>query len=229
MALLSSLVLQAKKKEDGRDKAVTVTLNQQPLKNDNISLYYMPERADLRVDCYRMAEGKDPKMNLAVLWHRLLRIYNVKDMKKKVITIPTKGGPSTPPLLRTRSALGILKNAGEQDGYQLIKIESTQDIRDIIAAHEARIRTFNDCTDEFYTKDETWLDQRKAFMLIARSDTPQSDAFVSVSEAGNYYSILSEDKLSQRTLALISQFDTILAVPSQGAPLTPTISVGARM
>jgi hypothetical protein len=34
--------------------------------------------------------------------------------------------------------------------------------------------------------------------------------------------------VSKKTLALIVQIDTIQAIPTQSAPLTPTISVGAR-
>ncbi len=65
-------------------------------------------------------------------------------------------------------------------------------------------------------------------MLVAVSDTPPENAFASVNHGGKWYYIFDDDEVSKRTLALIIQINTIQAIPTQSAPLTPTISVGAR-
>jgi hypothetical protein len=75
---------------------------------------------------------------------------------------------------------------------------------------------------------ESDLVNARKFMLVAVSDTPQDNAFASVNHGGKWYSIFDDDEVSKRTLALIIQINTIQAIPSQSAPLTPTISVGAR-
>jgi hypothetical protein len=220
----------SQKEEEQRNKRVTISINQQPVKNDSISFYYMPDKIHPDANCDGGINSKGAKTNAKALWRRLLQIYKIKDINRKIITISTKGSQSSPPLLRTRSALEILKFAAEPDSYQLISITNdVQSIRDLAVAHKQRIATLSDCADDFYTGQEVKLRQNKIFMLIARSDSQPSDAFVSVYDSGSYYSILNGDQLSKRTLALIAQFNTILAVPSASAPLTPTISVGAKM
>jgi hypothetical protein len=75
---------------------------------------------------------------------------------------------------------------------------------------------------------ESDLVNARKFMLIAVSDTPPVSAFASVNHGGKWYYIFDDDEVSKRTLALIVQINTIQAIPTQSAPLTPTISVGAR-
>jgi hypothetical protein len=75
---------------------------------------------------------------------------------------------------------------------------------------------------------ESDLVNARKFMLIAISDTPPVSAFASVNHGGKWYYIFDDDEVSKRTLALIVQINTIQAIPNQSAPLTPTISVGAR-
>lgn len=75
---------------------------------------------------------------------------------------------------------------------------------------------------------EKALASARRFMLIAYSDTPPTNAFVSVRQQGKWYYIFDDDAISKKTLALISQINTIQAIPSQTPPLTPTISVGPR-
>jgi hypothetical protein len=75
---------------------------------------------------------------------------------------------------------------------------------------------------------ESDLVNARRFMLVAVSDTPPENAFASVMHGGKWYYIFDDDEVSKRSLALIIQIDTIQAIPSQSAPLTPTISVGAR-
>ena len=65
-------------------------------------------------------------------------------------------------------------------------------------------------------------------MLIAVSDAPPENAFASINHGGKWYYIFDDDVVSKKTLALVIQINTIQAIPSQSAPLTPTISVGAR-
>jgi hypothetical protein len=75
---------------------------------------------------------------------------------------------------------------------------------------------------------ESDLVNARKFMLVAVSDAPPENAFASVNHAGKWYYIFDDDEVSKKTLALIIQIDTIQAIPTQSAPLTPTISVGAR-
>jgi hypothetical protein len=76
--------------------------------------------------------------------------------------------------------------------------------------------------------DEQALGGARRFMLVAYSDDPPDDAFVTLNHGGQWYSILRRDTVSMDTLALITEFNTIQAIPGQSPPLTPTISVGAR-
>jgi hypothetical protein len=75
---------------------------------------------------------------------------------------------------------------------------------------------------------ESDLVNARKFMLVAVSDTPPENAFASINHGGKWYYIYDDDDVSKRTLALIIQINTIQAIPTQSAPLTPTISVGAR-
>ena len=63
-------------------------------------------------------------------------------------------------------------------------------------------------------------------MLIAVSDAPPENAFASINHGGKWYYIFDDDEVSKKTIALIIQINTIQAIPTQSAPLTPTISVG---
>lgn len=75
---------------------------------------------------------------------------------------------------------------------------------------------------------ESDLVNARRFMLVAVSDTPPESAFASVNHGGKWYYIFDDDEVSKKSLALIIQIDTIQAIPTQNASLTPTISVGAR-
>jgi hypothetical protein len=77
-------------------------------------------------------------------------------------------------------------------------------------------------------RTESDLVNARKFMLVAVSDAPPENAFAAVSHAGKWYYIFDDDEVSKKTLALIVQINTIQAIPTQSAPLTPTISVGAR-
>jgi hypothetical protein len=187
-------------------------------------------------------------------------------------------GKLRPPLLFTRSAFGILKDAAEQGlksewayGPGAIAMMPEADVRELIADKDRHSESLYGCPGtEFYALDpkkyfkgpsllgedeisshiasgslttinpyatsfsegEAGIENNffatRRFMLIAVSNRPPSDAFVSVKQDGNWFYILNDDEISKKTLALITQFDTILAVPSQSPPLTPSISVGAR-
>ncbi len=76
--------------------------------------------------------------------------------------------------------------------------------------------------------NEKYLALARRYMLIARSDERPNNAYVAVYKDGKWYSIDNDDRISKHTLALISQFNSVQAVVPQTAPLTPSISVGAR-
>jgi hypothetical protein len=269
-------------KQNDEPKNFTIAYNQQPTKNDIISIYYEPNRIYTRQARCDGKSEKDATTIVGALWSRLKNIYNPRtnnliSISSKGRMPPSKDTPVQPatkeslaPVLRTRSALGIMKDAAEQDGYQRIEITGNlEKVRKLVTAHNAH--RHDDCVDDFYMvdPDPTLADHEeyeelsrrihaenrsmitmypnkselspeeakierdfthlRRYMLIVSSDTPPNGAFVSVYDNGKYYSIFNDDEISKKTLALISQFNTILAIPSQSAPLTPTISVGARM
>src|SRR5262249_31595272 len=75
---------------------------------------------------------------------------------------------------------------------------------------------------------EQLLATSRVYMLIAKSSDRPADAYVSVRFKGQWYSIFDDDPISKETLGLIHQFNTVQSVPQASAPLTPSISVGAR-
>ncbi len=109
--------------------------------------------------------------------------------------------------------------------------ETEAKVGDVISQRDRSLITMN--TDKAVLnaqelRTESDLVNARKYMLIAVSDTPPVSAFASVNHGGKWYYIFDDDEVSKRTLALIIQINTIQAIPTQSAPLTPTISVGAR-
>jgi hypothetical protein len=109
--------------------------------------------------------------------------------------------------------------------------ETEREVAGVISQRDRSLVTMN--TDKAVLnpqelRAESDLVNARKFMLIAVSDTPPVSAFASVNHGGKWYYIFDDDEVSKRTLALIVQINTTQAIPSQSAPLTPTISVGAR-
>jgi hypothetical protein len=278
-------IIIAATKSHEKDTPGRVIINPSPEKNDSLSIYYEPAHilvSQARCDVpsatsYAEEKAVAEKITNA-LWTRLWKIFNPRVPKVgKVITFSTKGsvdpGKEHPPILLTRSAFGILKDAAEYTGSQPVAIMDPGSVAELISEQGN-----SDCDDDFYmlyptddgdyryskrltpeqmkpvlqrlqerdgslltmypdksslsdgeTEVENYFTGARRFMLIAKSEEPPPNgAFVSVKQNGEWYYIRSDDKISKRTLALITQFDTILAVPTQSAPLTPSISVGAR-
>lgn len=277
-----AIIVTATPSED-KDKAVhfrglTFQASQPPVK-DSLTIY----REDRNIAAFqKRCDGNvDAKLVVDAAWTRLEEAI---DQHGPVISLQSKGSPNIvpggkarPPLLATRSALGIMKAAAEQDDDPTIAIQPIATIREIVAERQA---TKGPCSQWFYTLDplryawsvmspeangiseralrevsalartpnrslitarptarrmgvadrevERALVSARRFMLVGTSASPPPDAFVTVEHEGVWYSILQEDEVSKRTLALINQFNTILAVPGQAQPLLPTISVGAR-
>jgi hypothetical protein len=275
-------------------KGLTFSTASPPVK-DSITLYFQRKKVtpDQAPCDGGHATASDADRIVRTLWGRLIYIYHPElagrpSAYPDVISIKSKGSPSLkngkddPPYLNTRSALGILKAAAEQDGSPTIQFFPENIVRKIIDEKNPNAAA---CVVDFYTLDpldplefppnafeesgnpadvkrrkeavsrlihssdkrapvtmypsverldvdqlktEEMLVNVRAFMLVATSDSRPSDAFVSVSQGGTWYSILNKDTISKHTLALINQFNTIQAVPSATPPLTPTISVGAR-
>jgi hypothetical protein len=67
---------------------------------------------------------------------------------------------------------------------------------------------------------------RRYLLVIEAEDSAPADAFVSYTNHGKTFYIDGGDVISRRTFGLLQQFMTMQAIPSQNAPLTPTISVG---
>jgi hypothetical protein len=109
--------------------------------------------------------------------------------------------------------------------------ETETKVGDVISQRERSLITMN--TDKAVLnaeelRTESDLVNARKYMLIAVSDAPPENAFASINHGGKWYYIFDDDEVSKKTLALIMQINTIQAIPSQSAPLTPTISVGAR-
>jgi hypothetical protein len=109
--------------------------------------------------------------------------------------------------------------------------ETETRVGDVISQRERSLITMN--TDKAVLnaqelRTESDLVNARKFMLVAVSDSPPENAFASINHGGKWYYIFDDDEVSKKTLALIIQINTIQAIPTQSAPLTPTISVGAR-
>jgi hypothetical protein len=76
--------------------------------------------------------------------------------------------------------------------------------------------------------DEFVLGRARAYLLVPVSDSPPANAFVTVNAGGHWFSILPDDVISQKNLALLAEFLTIQAVPPTSQPLTPSIPVSAK-
>ena len=156
------------------------------------------------------------------------------------------------PQLRTRSALGVLRNAAEGDNF--VRFGTSDEIEAIIGQNQtdkrcdayfwrtagersetgydnARLSNLPEKRvklDVFdYEKERTFSEDRRLILVVESAERP-ANAFVSVPHNGAWYSIRADDWISKRNLSLISQINTIQAVAPSTAPLTPTISVGAR-
>jgi hypothetical protein len=68
----------------------------------------------------------------------------------------------------------------------------------------------------------------RRYLLIVVADQAPADAYVSYFHNGKSYYIDGRDVVSRRNFALLGQIMTMMAVPSQSTPLTPSISVGGR-
>jgi hypothetical protein len=219
------------------------------------------------------------------LWVRLLTIYrpaenyrhfhalvdslsSEADLQKQVlaklpttIEIPaassgTQRKDRSAPLLRTRSALGVLKHMTE-DEYSFAVFVSPERASSIM---NSRLNQGDCSSKDFYIVDDVpgqemlnferhWifttdfaldagdpialraegaLYGSRKYMLIQVSETPPLDAFVSAFENGHYYYISNGDQVSKRSLALLALITSIQAIPAQTGGLTPALSIGAR-
>jgi hypothetical protein len=73
---------------------------------------------------------------------------------------------------------------------------------------------------------ETRLGSLRRYLLIVVADTASPDAFVSFVHDGKTFYIDGRDEISRKNFALLNQFMTMMAVPTQSSPVTPTVNVG---
>jgi len=84
-----------------------------------------------------------------------------------------------------------------------------------------------DILDEEHLHMNDWLGRMRRYVLIVVDDRlPAKPPYVSYSDGDHWYYIDADDKISQKNFQLLSLFMTMMAIPSQSPPLTPTISVG---
>jgi hypothetical protein len=84
-----------------------------------------------------------------------------------------------------------------------------------------------DFLDEEHVRMNAWLGKMRRYMLIVVDDhLPSKAPYVAYSDGDHWYYIDAGDKISQKNFQLVTLFLTMMAIPSQSPPLTPTISVG---
>lgn len=208
-------------------------------------------------------------------WLRLLRIYNGIDVHSlhalvqtassaqltaivrrlpNTIHIPATSlrnptGDRTAPLLRTRSALGVMKSVAEGE-YSLAMFVTPKEAANIMQGQPAgsgcRKEHFYVVTDAIVggtpETERQRVDYRREtdaradgeiyvhrkYMLIQMSDFPPVDAYVVARSNGKFYFISNDDEVSKRMLALLALITSIQAIPAQSGGLQPALFIGAR-
>jgi hypothetical protein len=207
------------------------------------------------------------------LWLRLLRIYRPADVhvadthigsassaqlhkivsqlptsiEVPAMSLPTKTRNRAAPLLRTRSALGVLKNVVEGE-YSLATFVSPEQASSIINGQPAKpgcrkpehyylvvdgkasdnVGITTSFKRDADARSEGVLYNRRKYLLIQVSTLPPVGAFVSTYENGYFYFIADDDVVSKRTLALLALITSVQATPAQSGGLTPALSIGAK-
>jgi hypothetical protein len=249
--------------------------------NNTLTLYFAPKGlANDNFECE--TDLKYSKVNIdrvsLNIWLRLLKIYRPGDVPAiaanvdtassadlqriaaslpNSIELPTasirgKGRNRSAPLLRVRSALGVLKNLVEGEysltafvspeeataimneppkpgcrrpaHYYLVKDANLRDNVDI-NAKQGITNSFKRDTD---ARLEGVLYNSRKYLLVQVSDAPMLGSYVSAFENGKWYSISNNDEISKRTLALLALITSVQAIPAQSGGLTPALSIGSR-
>jgi hypothetical protein len=251
--------------------------------NNALTLYFVPKGlANDNFKCETSLKYTQVNIQRVsvYLWLRLLRIYRPTDVHiadahirsasslaelQKIISqlptsieipaasLPGRNRNRSAPLLRTRSALGVMKNVVEGE-YSLAKFVTPEQASSIIneqpiipgCRRPEHYYTMGDIknSDNFelgkqqaittsYKPDadarsEGILYNSRKYMLIQVSDIPPIGAFVSAFESGHFYYIADDDVVSKRTLALLTLITSVQAIPAQSGGLTPALSIGAK-
>jgi hypothetical protein len=86
-----------------------------------------------------------------------------------------------------------------------------------------------DFLDDEHVRMNAWLGKMRRYVLIVVADhLPATAPYVAYSDGDHWYYIDAGDKISQKNFHLLTLFLTMMAIPSQTPPLTPTISVGGN-
>ncbi len=86
-------------------------------------------------------------------------------------------------------------------------------------------QAFQTRIDDTLRKETLDRDYGRVFILIERSTSPPSNAYVAISRRGYWYSIRLDDETSKNNFALLNEILTIQAVPERTPELTPTLPV----
>lgn len=186
-------------------------------------------------------------------WISLLRIYHEisptenpspADMPKQIVlrSIPARpvvlpgGLPSiSAPLIRTRSALGILR-AGTGAPDYFIGFISPDQYANVVSCRgrtdDYSERMYVDYYYEVNSDENKYISgcgHHRKYILVLCSDTPPKEAYVQdFDERHKVYNYISiDDRVSQNNFTLLSLFMIIQAAPGP-PPLVPTIAVGGR-
>lgn len=251
----------------GANNALTLYFSPKGLANDNFKCETDLEYSKINID----------RVSLNI-WLRLLRIYRPADvpaiganidtassaeLQRITASLPNsieiatasvrgKSRNRSAPLLRTRSALGVLKNLVEGE-YSLTAFVSPERAAAIMneppkpgchrPAHYYLVREANvpdnidinakqGITGSFKRDSDARIEgvlyNSRKYLLVQVSDTPLVGAFVSAFQNGQWYSIANDDEVSKRTLSLLALITSVQAIPAQSGGLTPALSIGSR-
>lgn len=195
-------------------------------------------------------EHRTADATAAMLWKNLVQLCGAKGAPTRLVLGPRSQDKTRLPI-RTVSAYAALREAA-MDRNTSIHFTSPDNVKAIINANQGHACATGefyyfspqDDGDTTFAK-RSWsehgdlvinqpiteanalkhrrLGHSRAYILVAQSDRPIPNAYVSISRKGRWYAIVEDDIVSKRNFALLSQ---ILTVQSSSAPqLSPTAVV----
>ena len=176
---------------------VTIGYNQ-PAAKDVLTIYFEPNNiavshAQCDLNEYgRTGPDQEQKAHaekiVRTLWARLQDIYHVSG---NVINLTSKGTSSRPPLLSSRSALGVLQYAAEGADTSLRSLTAIlppESVEGIIQEYHERAK-FRDCADGFYTLDPTtWGFTKKLQGTSESANTEDDNRYLAIHKRLDYKS-----------------------------------------
>jgi len=210
-----------------------------------------PTSSFLQEEC--KFQNQSPARNVRKLWAGLVQLYG-KPPTANLISLQG-GTSGAAFFFRTRSAVGALKLAATpeifittpEEADQIIsynksaecRIRGEQNLGSLFYFRSSPLdpeqveddweeffaQAFQTRIDDTLRKETLDRDYGRVFILIERSTSPPSNAYVAISRRGYWYSIRLDDETSKNNFALLNEILTIQAVPERTPELTPTLPV----